>query len=421
MKNKQLVLILTILILILGGYLVFIINQTKPESKMNKQGNEIQQRQKEYEERFGSNSTTMPPGSAPNSNDHAIVSKLPPIPFKGAGFFYTKAETVIVSSADGLMKSSSGFGTHYSSYAIVIDDVAFKTGTVIAKKLLSNFPSPGNFVAFIFEKNGKGKEILSGPIGEMKLSADGKKIAYFVGSKKRGFILPELWTVNNDGTENKLVVSQNDYPPHSAFWHLKAFSKDKPKVYATFSQNSGAFIGGFYIIDLLTRKFTKFLPDIESSSLYFSPDGTKIAYTIPSSYNCGSEDALYCDEIPPYSLNVFDIDTNATMTIIKSQEKIGSLIFSPDNSHIFYIDSGYDNGGTLTAVDISRKEIREIVKSPNDIISIASVGDRIVYVEAISDGSWWREYKLFSIKFDGSDKREIDQSEKKIEILGIFE
>ncbi len=364
------------------------------------------------------------------------------------GFVYKKSLTgliqdpvdIIVSNFDGSSKSKiqtvlDSFYLHATG--CYNNDISQNGRIVYSTRFDTEYPAPNSI--WISDNGSQPKNILTLPKGDSsitigtiecpKISPDGEKIAYslyFGGSRSA-----QLWTMNADGTDNKMVIDDTGiYIVEEGPFRLVplAWSKDKTKVYMVTTTDSEATPTGMYIADLATAKIQKAkTPNVTLWHASLSPDRKKVVYTtfewkyVP--------DSSIPEPGPPYSISVTDLETGATEKILESQvDGYYAPVWSPDGKKIMYTTSkkeDYIGGGiSISVVDVNTKKSNVIVTRTRDNSRVKSwawlSNDRVIYTEeSYTTGEVENKVEtyLFTIKVDGTDKQIVDLA-KDIVVFG---
>lgn len=342
------------------------------------------------------------------------------------GFVYMKSLTdspqgqadIIVSNFDGSSKSKVQTVPKY--VGPLDDNDVSQTGRIV----YSTFSETGESI-WVSDKGSTPRNIFTLPQGKSvestKISLDGEKITYSLLNWGNNNATEQLWTMNADGTENKIAIDDTGrYIVEQGPFRLApvAWSKDKTKVYMITTTDSEATPRGMYVADLVTTKIQKAkTPNVTLWGLSFSPDRTKIAYT---TFEWKAVPDSFPEAGAPFTISVTDLNTGATEKILESQaDQYSDPVWSPDGKKIMYkIAREFVEGGdaAILVVDVSTKKTSVIVSSTKNTRMRPWAwlsNDRVIYTEeSYTTGQIQNKVTtyLFTIKIDGTDKQSIDSA-----------
>ncbi len=342
------------------------------------------------------------------------------------GFVYMKSLTdspqgqadIIVSNFDGSSKSKVQTVPKY--VGPLDDNDVSQNGRIV----YSTFSDTGESV-WVSDKGASPRNILTLPKGKSvestKISPDGEKIAYSLLNWGNNNFTEQLWIMNADGTDNKMVIDDTGkYIVEQGPFRLApvAWSKDKSKVYMITTTDSEATPRGMYVADLATAKIQKAkTPNITLWGLSFSPDRTKIAYT---TFEWKDVPDSFPEAGPPFSISVTDLSTGVTEKILESQaDRYSDPVWSPDSKKIMYkIAREFVEGGdaAILVVDTNTKKTNVVVPSTKNTRMRPWAwfsNNRVIYTEeSYTTGQIQNKVTtyLFTIKIDGTDKQSIDSA-----------
>ena len=339
------------------------------------------------------------------------------------------AGEIIISNFDGSSKTKLQTVPKYVG-PLDDHDIAPENGRIVYTTSVEKTGGGFEETLWISDKGAEPKKILTliknKSIESPKISLDGTKIAYSLINWGNNNYSQQLWTINADGSDNKIIADNTkQYIIDQGPFRLVpvAWSKDKTKVYLITTSDSEATPVGMYVADLLTGKIVKAqTPQVTLWGLSFSTDRKKIAYTtfqwkyVPDSKPKPGA---------PFTLNITDLSNGATIKILESQnDEYANPVWSNDGKMIAYkIVRGSFEGGNVGIffVDVNSKTTTLVATGTrNSILTPWSwIGsNRIVYTEeAYSEGAFSigqignkvTTY-LFTIKADKTDKQKIDSA-----------
>lgn len=281
---------------------------------------------------------------------------------------------------------------------------------------------------WLWEENGSQQAITSsGGVQEVRLSSDGQLVAF---TRRVDDFQSELWVVNTDGSEERLLVSANDFEgldpeqrdpdsialsPHRFDWVPGSHTL----VFNTIQRYQGPGLGNFddlRQVDAGSGALTTLLPAGQGGDFHFSPDGTQAALVTPEQISLmdadGSqlrpavltyEPVLTYSEYLYYAGPVWAPDSSYLMAAIppadpmaeplgptrlyripvdgSSAEEIGSVtafnlggfgvVFSPDLTHIAYlrpVGQPPENTYELRVADSSGSNDSLFLSAPNLVL-----------------------------------------------------
>ena len=363
-----------------------------------------------------------------------------------ARFVYLKTATeeirgpgeIVVSNFDGSSKQKIHtvpiYVGPFSSY-----DVSDKGERLVYKSFVEKDQYGNEIEEYLWASN-KGtelREILTPGdkkyIESPRISSDGEKIAYSLLVRNTGNYFTDteqLWVINFDGTENKLVIDKTrDYLGNNSRFRLApvAWSQDKTKIYLQTTSDSEATPIGMYVANLSTGKIEKAnTPQVTLWGLSFSSDRTKIVYTtfewkdIPESRPEPSS---------PFTISVTDLKTGETTKILESNtDQFDHPIWSGDGSKLAYKILGKSvEGGDqgIYVVDINSKSTKLVTTGARNSRLKAwnwlSESKLIYSEESYTTGEVPNKVTsyLFTINSDGTGKQKID-SAREITVFGTL-
>lgn len=337
---------------------------------------------------------------------------------KSAGeFIYNKDShfSFFISNFGGTMKSSieAMVGTD--------NGISFSRDGIIA------YADTANNIQVQKDYKSSPQNILSLPqdkytVRSVTISPDGKKIAYTSVSVDGSDY--QLWIMNVDGLDNKVILDDSDIDlkgPDSLI--PLEWSMDNAKIYLRTTNDgvaSDAFLYG--ILDVEKKTVQKLPIDIRvihqdyyaGPYFSFSQDKTKIAFVTFKE----TDEGLMSNPVPPYALNIIDLNTLAMEKISENQNDLyENPRWSPNGKKI-----SYRIGDKTEILDL---ETRKSVVSVMPISGWIS-NDEIVYTETSGgydkNGEDSYLYSLYSSKIDGAEKKLIDSSSSSngINIINIL-
>ncbi len=277
---------------------------------------------------------------------------------------------------------------------------------------------------FVDEYDGR-----QGIVDGVAISDDGTLIAYsfLVGYGSGNGSKEQLWLVNVDGTDHRLVIDDTGQFVERPFRLIPArFSPDNKSLFLDTTSDSEASPKGLFVADLATNTITKAkTPDKFLAGLDFSPTDLRVAWI-----DFTWKDVLNKRPLPepPYKLNITDLETGTTITIAENDVKPLSLPkWSTDGRKIAYKVGSYDDAVIdILVVDIVTGKTSKVISVDGESNSVSLEGwlspDILVYIESSRTTgqvlTLVTDY-LFTIRADGSAKKNIDSAEK-IKVYGAF-
>ena len=373
---------------------------------------------------FGENYLTATPEPASTQSVELIPSLKPVgteilwLDWEGPGILYLKDGELVLSNLDGSQKILLAFDFGWPS------DFSPETGRIVT--LLAD-------ALGVIDLGQEPRSIL--PLNETiesaVISSDGRKIAYSLAHRFSDEDIQQLWTINSDGSENRLVIDDTgqyitDPGPFRLIPIL--WSLDNTKVYMVTTTYSEATPTGMYVADLASRTIEKALtPQITLWNVSFSPDRTRIAYRtfqwkpVPNSM----------PEVgPPFTLNVTDLTTGETRILLESEtdQYFNPIWFADGNRLVYSARPDVVEGDIgLFTIDLATGGVSMLIPgsesgrlTPWDWL----LEDRLVYTEAdLSSGKYgsadrkflrplyldpWNPKTLYTMNIDGTEKYTID-------------
>ena len=258
--------------------------------------------------------------------------------------------------------------------------------------------------------NGSLNQYVESPV----ITSDGTKIAYSLVHGFEEEDIKQLWTINADGSENELVIDNTgQYITDPGPFRLIPFawSLDNTQIYLVTTTDSEASPVGMYVADLIARTIEKALtPQVTLWDVSFSPDRTLIAYR---TFQWVPVENSMPEIGPPFTIQVTDLTSGATRILQESDTlEYHYPVWSGDGSQIAYTVRSHQTGAEvgLFSIDLAADAIIRLVpgsegKRLRPWLWLSN--DRLVYTEEeVSSGPGF----LYTIKNDGTDKREIDSA-----------
>ena len=377
---------------------------------------------------FGEANLTATVGSFSTQTVAVIPSPIPAgseIPWSdwaGPGILYLQyGFRLVLSNFDGSQKSPYtpllGLGDYLPSFSP-------ETGRVVAESEGSLIVVDlGQQPEIILNRNEYTAQAIESPV----ISSDGRKIAYSQVYNYGEGDLQELWTINSDGTENTLVIDDTgQYITEGGPFRLGpvAWSSDNSQVYMLTTSDMEATPKGMYVADLATGTIEKVLtPPVTLWDVSFSPDRTRIAY---QTFQWKPIQQAMPAHIPPFKLNVTDLTTGETKTLLESEtEQYFHPIWSPDGKRLAYSVRPYLGLGEIVAdtgiftIDLATGGVSQLLSGSENkrLIPYLLSEDRLVFTEGYpnlyteGDPFAGGSGTLYTINLDGTEKYAIDLEE----------
>jgi Tol biopolymer transport system component len=259
------------------------------------------------------------------------------------------------------------------------------------------------------------------------VTSDGTKIAY---SLVYGFgeeDLKQLWTINADGSESKLVIDNTGrYITDPGPFRLIpiAWSLDNTKIYMVTTTDSEATPVGMYVADLIAETVEKArTPQVTLWDVSFSPDRTRIAYR---TFQWLPVEGSMPEMGPPFTLQMTDLISSATRILQKSDTlEYHYPVWSADGNRIAYTVRSHGTGGEvgLFSIDLATGAAIKLVPGSEgrQLRPWLWLSDeRLAYTEEEIASGRSLHATLYTIKNDGTDKHEIDSAGSMI-VIGVLD
>lgn len=375
------------------------------------------------------------------------------------GFVYLRASStsgqvnaeVVFSNNDGSIKRTIQTIPNYiaEEYPSKNHDVAEDRGLIVYKVVQEKTPGIAEASLWVSDRGKKPEKILVLPedrfFQDVIISADGEQVAYSLIHQEED-IPPELWTVKPDGKENKMIIERLE-KTYGANFKLIDFTEDEKGVFLQLDDPDVDISSEIFVADLETKRINPFInidelllsQGMETDSIEafsFSPDRTKIAFSIVSS-EVSSEpfseenDYIYQENAIIY---IHDLNTKTTRPLYPASVGvsdydyvfIGDLSWSNSGKILLYLMEAFTQEIKIIDVRSNNSEPITLVKAPVETTDtfIIPLGwaseDRVVYIEdrpIVPNSSEFRT-NLYTVKTDGSDKKLIDSTAAN---LGVFE
>lgn len=338
---------------------------------------------------------------------------------------YMRYSDVIFSNFDGSAKTTLPYVADVS-YPQAGSDVAPQSGTVVlraTRKIGSLYRDS----IWVIQPGESPVELAShrreDSIEHTPITLDSSMVAYAVHGWSTD--VHQLWIVNTDASNNRLLVNETSrFITDPGPFRLVpiAWSADNSKIYLTTNTDSEATPVGMYVADLATGEITKAkTPQVTLWGLSFSADRSKIAYTtfqwVPT------EDGLP-GAGPPFTLNATNIESGQTTVLLSDEtDRYARPIWSPDGTKLaFTIIASFEEGdaglfvldlrsGAVSTVILGERGVRI---TPNAWLS----DDVIAYTREGTSQSSLSGSQLLTIRTDGSDQHLIEEGND-IYVLGV--
>lgn len=389
-------------------------------------------------------SETVLPTEQSNSNNNLLPSNQ--TTSVTAKFAYLKTATEDIRGPGEIMTSNFDGSTKQKIHTVPIYvgpfssyDISYKNEKLVYKSFIEK-DQYGNEIEeylWVSDKGSEPRKILTPGdkkyIESPKISADGEKVAYSLLVRNTGNYFTDteqLWVVNSDGTENKLIIDKTrDYLGSNSRFRLApvAWSQDKTKIYLQTTSDSEATPIGMYVANLATGKIEKAkTPQITLWDFSLSPDRKKIVYT---TFEWKDVPDSRPEPGAPFSINVTDLSTGETIKILESQvDQFDHPVWSSDGSKLAYKILGKSvEGGDqgIYVVDINSISSKLVTTGTRNsrlkVWSWLSESKLIYSEESYTTGEVPNKVTsyLFTINIDGTDKQKID-SAREITVFGTL-
>jgi hypothetical protein len=159
--------------------------------------------------------------------------------------------------------------------------------------------------AWIWMEGGSTLQLTTfGDVNDVRISSDGGQVSYL---RSTGSLSHELWVVNNDGSNNHVVVSQvdligtftglpGDMPDGIGVFQFDWRPGTHQLFYNTRPLFEGPGLGGFddlHMIDTDSMARSTFFVSGDGGRFVFSPDGSRLAVITPTSISLVNADGTH--------------------------------------------------------------------------------------------------------------------------------
>jgi len=281
---------------------------------------------------------------------------------------------------------------------------------------------------FVWQEGGSATEIVaSGMVTDAVLSPDGEWIVYTTTTSD-GIVI-ELWAIKFDGSDQKLLVTHDDFmamPRHPDFagstiltvgpYMIKFIPGTHTVVFNTYPQFEGPGLmdnKDLWYIDVDTGERRSFLSPGQAGHFYFSPDGRQMALVTPDRIDLLNTDGsdrrigvltypfvLTYSEYAFHAVPIWSEDGSYLRVSIPPQDSLGDPA-SLTNIYHLYTDGTPAN--LLTSVNIVPLEFADIAPDLNRFAFVEQIGESADNLRALKlanlSGSTPTEYTTGSIGF----------------------
>ncbi len=258
--------------------------------------------------------------------------------------------------------------------------------------------SDGNLL--IWQEGGSLTEIVgSGSVSDLVLSPDGEWIVYTT-STSDGIVI-ELWAIKFDGSDQKLLVTHDDFmamPIHPDFagstivtiapYMMDFIPGTHTLVFNTYPQFEGPGLmdnKDLWYIDVDTGERRSFLSPGQAGHFYFSPDGTQMALVTPDRIDLINTDGsnrrfgvltypfvLTYSEYAFHANPIWAADSSFLRVIIPPQDSLGDPS-APTN--IYHLPTDGSPASLLTSVIVAPLQRAMLAPDVSHFAFIEEIGD----------------------------------------------
>lgn len=252
----------------------------------------------------------------------------------------------------------------------------------------------------VWQEGGSLTEIVgSGMVSKAILSPDGEWIAYTTTTSD-GIII-ELWAIRFDGSDQKLLVTHDDFmamPLHPDFvdstiltispYMMKFIPASHTLAFNTYPQFEGPGLmdnKDLWLVDVETAERRSFLSPGQAGHFYFSPDGSQMALVTPDRIDLLNTDGsnrrfgvlnypfvLTYSEYAFHAIPVWAADGSHLRVSIPPQDSLGDPT-APTN--IYHLHTDGSPATLLTSVVVAPLERVTLAPDLNHFAFIEEIGD----------------------------------------------
>ena len=253
---------------------------------------------------------------------------------------------------------------------------------------------------YVWQAGGSPTQIVdSGMVTDAVLSPDGEWIVY-TSTTSDGIVI-ELWAIRFDGSDQKLLVTHDDFmamPLHPDFvgstiltiapYMIKFIPATHTVVFNTYPQFEGPGLmdnKDLWYIDVDTSERRSFLSPGQAGHFYFSPDGNKMALVTPDRIDVLNTDGsdrhigvlnypfvLTYSEYAFHAVPVWAEDGSYLRVSIPPQDSLGDPTAT---TNIYHLHTDGSPASLLTSVVVAPLQGSTLAPNLNHFAFIEEIGD----------------------------------------------